>query len=97
MSIPAEGIPVERRAGDGSHEFPPRWLPAVTLLMAVVWVLGLGSAVAVGISVWALRRWSWSEGQRRLLQIALVVGVAGVTLTVLSFLLLSGAETNALP
>lgn len=70
------------------------WRAPVALVLAVLWVGGLGSLVAVVISISALRSGSRSTLERRLLLVALVLGVLGVLLTLVSTLLLATSTSS---
>ena len=72
-----------------------RLLAIVALVAAVLWLGGLGSLVAVVLAVVGLRMRPAQRLDRRLLQVALALGVVGLLVTAISFGMLASSTSTS--
>ncbi|MEM8621142.1 MAG: hypothetical protein AAGF73_15595 [Actinomycetota bacterium] len=69
------------------------WMAVLALVLACVWLGGLGSVAAVVLSVVVLRD-APTRSQRQISIAALTIGLIGLLGTILSFALLVGSSTS---
>ena len=73
-----------------------RWWAVASLVLALLWLGGLGSALGL-LGGWMHRRANpdVTSASRRIATAAVVVGAIGLAATVLSFALLSGSSSRS--
>ncbi|MCU1453027.1 MAG: hypothetical protein JWN46_1173 [Acidimicrobiales bacterium] len=72
----------------------PPWRGVIALVLAVLWLGGLGSLLAVGLAWHWLRQGHRAPPEGRLLRVALWIGLVGLILTIVVYGLLISARSS---